>query len=333
MPENKNQRERLRILYQMLYRNEITNHSTFMAKLQSLGNVNIDKVNPRTIARDIKLLQTEYNAPIEYNYKDRSWNLTQKGWYHRHLCIEPNVTKAAILSERIAGRFMPAMQDDIEKAINTLISKTGTGLDKDADLNCFQVLHPEFQSIVPASIFLSAYEAWEKHHKIQIEYTNHAGKSSVKIFEPHVFAWHENNWYLKGHVTRNNQFILDPPQIRVLALHRISKITNLFEKFKTNRSLIEDVKKNGLFDLPKYEKVILEFYGNSARKMTERFANTPQLVKKAQEDFLRVEIKSVNQPEIEKLLLTSGGEFKIISPIELKEEICSIAQTILKNNS
>ena len=55
----------------------------------------------------------------------------------------------------------------VEKAINTLISKTGTGLDNDTDLNCFQVLHPEFQSIVPASIFLAAYEAWEKHHKIK----------------------------------------------------------------------------------------------------------------------------------------------------------------------
>jgi predicted DNA-binding transcriptional regulator YafY len=67
--------------------------------------------------------------------------------------------------------------------------------------------------------------------------------------------------------------------------------------------------------------------------MTERFVNTPKLVKEIKENYLKVEIKSVNQPELEKLLLTSGGEFKIISPIELKEEICSIAQTILKNNS
>ena len=77
----------------------------------------------------------------------------------------------------------------------------------------------------------------------------------------------------------------------------------------------------------------MEFYGSSARKMTERFINTPLLVKEAKENYLKVEIKSVNQPEIEKLLLTCGGEVKIISPVELKEEICTIASMLLKMNS
>ena len=96
---------------------------------------------------------------------------TTLDWYNEDLMVEPFEMKAALLGERIASRIFPEpMRSEMNKAVSALMMKNENGMDEKAELDCFQVLCPEYLPQVDPDIFLNCYNAWEQRKTLSLKY-------------------------------------------------------------------------------------------------------------------------------------------------------------------
>ena len=70
MASDINKMTRLLKLVSMLRRNSFPNHATLEKELRALDATGQFKISQKTIQRDVLYLQAEYNAPIEFDYRN-----------------------------------------------------------------------------------------------------------------------------------------------------------------------------------------------------------------------------------------------------------------------
>lgn len=345
MPVNKQQERRLSLLTEMLLDNRKKSdknvgftpvrYGTFLEKMRDLEIDDDYMISSKTFNRDIKTLQETQGAPLKYDHK-RGWVLTGP-WTPNNLWGAFDVRKA-LLSERISGSILPGkMQKELQTALGDLLADNAEHIAANLELENFQVLTPN-NKFVDGEIFLKVYKAWESRKRLVINYRDRNGTCKEKTFEPHVFAWYNNVWYIKGKLLKNRtslaEVIKDPPEIQVLALHRMLKVDiDAGISFKTDPKILAQVKKDGLFNFKRMPVVEMEFFGNSLKSMEERFEKQPELVTHRTSDLLRVKLKNMAEHEALSLAFSALGDVRIISPADLRDRMKEIAEQLVKNHT
>ena len=333
MPVNKNQQQRMRILISMLCGHQEVNYDTINERLCDEGASSV-KISRRTFLRDMETLRNEYQAPLVYSKMDNSWKLTRPWNPGAFMGKSFDCTKA-LLSERIACSFLPAkMQGQIQDAVGSLIAAKPTRWGR-TNFENLQILPPE-ANFVNGNVFLKIYEAWENKKTIIVSYCDSRGITKDKTFEPHIIAWHNNTWYIKGKLLKNktlvSETVKDPPKVELLALHRISSVEHTGNSFRSDSEILKQVKKNGLFNFPKIPEVLMEFTGFAARKIEERFKAHPQSIIKKQDDVLQLKLENIAEFEAISLAMSAVGNVRILSPESLRKSMLKIAEDLVKNH-
>ena len=117
-----------------------------------------------------------------------------------------------------------------------------------------------------------------------------------------------------------------------MALHRISAVEHTENSFRSDSEILEQVKKNGLFNFPKIPEVLMEFTGFAARKIEERFKAHPQSIIKKQDDVLQLKLKNIAEFEAISLAMSAMGNVRILSPESLRKSMLKIAEDLVKNH-
>ncbi len=336
MPANKNKLLRIQTILTMLRKCSYPNFTSFMAEMRRQDPAGAYNLSSKTFTRDIADLKEEFGAPVRYDSSRKGFYLTNTEWYNEDLMVEPFEMKAALLGERVAsGIFPEPMRGEISRAVSSLLMKNETGMAEGVEIENFQVLNPKYLPVIRPEIFLTAYNAWEQHHYLKLDYHNGSGRRvAEKLFEPHIFAWNGGLWYLKGRLHRDGGKLYDPPRIQVLALHRIEKAEMLGgSPFDSAPEIIAATKKNGLFDFERIPEVVIRYEKPFDRVMTERFSGHPGAVTEHTADSVTIRLENVAEYEALQLFLFACGHARVIQPESLIEKVRKIAQTILAAHS
>ena len=330
MPANKNQIRRMQTILKMMRQNSYPNYTSFVKEMKKLDIAGAYHISSKTFSRDIADLRDEYGAPIKYDGSRKGFYLTNTEWYNEDLMVEPFEMKSALLGERIASGLLPEpMRGEISRAIASLLMKNETGMAEGVELENFQVLSTGNLPQVPPDIFLAVYNAWEQHCFLKLSYRSAKNHLSEKLFEPHVFAWEGGCWYVKGKLQRDDDTRYDPPQIQVLALHRIETAEILPGHFWPDPAILKGVKESGLFDFEKIPEVVLEILRPFDQSFAAGFADK---ITERGDGYIRVVLKDIPQFEAVKIVLGTWGNVRVIAPESLKERVCKIAEKLLENN-
>lgn len=357
MAMDKNQLRRIRILISMFCSHKEVNVKNFLARYNEETSINEEtwyskrkneagevvlvkksqNVSSRTFNRDIRMLQETYNAPLKYSPRSKSWKLIG-AWNPQQTFMGTFDCEKALLCERIASSFLPAkMQMEIQNSIGGILAEKSGSWTQRISLENFCVIPPE-GNFVDGRIFLKVFNAWKECETIVVNYNDSKGVEKQKTFEPHVFAWHNNTWYLKGKLLQNKTslatIIKDPPEIQVLALHRISSVMPMAspKKFIPDPTILEQVKKTGLFNFKKIPAVEIVFHDFAARKMAERFEGKPDCIMEKTENSLRIKLKNIAEHEAVSLALSANGNAEIITPQSLRKTMYDIALEIMERH-
>jgi predicted DNA-binding transcriptional regulator YafY len=330
MPANKNQIRRIQTILKMLRQNRYPNFTSFIKEMENNDIAGAYKLSSKTFQRDIKELREEYGAPIYYDDSRKGFYLSNIDWYNEELMVEPFEMKAALLGERVACEILPEpLKSEMNKAVNALIMKNENGMAEHAELECFQVLCPEYLPKVEPNIFLNCYNAWEERKYLLLKYKSSKGNLSEKLFEPHVFAWNGGSWYLKGKVLKTDDVYHDEDVIKVLALHRIVEAEIKDGQFIPAPEILKKIKEHGLFDFEKLSNVEIEFFPPFDNVMYEKYFNTPGAIKKRTSKSCLIHLDNLTEYEAAQLVLSTCGNAKVHSPSELKLFMRRIANKIL----
>lgn len=283
--------------------------------------------SPRTISRDIQMLQKVYHAPVEYDESRRGFYLTDTNWEFR--CPLDDVTLTmALFATRLAEDMAPEpFHTDLDNATSRLLADGQADFFDPAMIDSLLCASGCKSSVIP-SVFYTLYKEWKSRHVVRLTYRPPLGESREYSFEPHIIAFHKGNWYAKGYLAGDGK-----REERVFACQRMMKIEATEDCFPLDRKLVARVRKNGLFNYGKLEGVKLHCDASIAFYIQEQQFLHHSDIQTMPDGSLVVALNPVTEHEVMRWVLSEAGRIQVLEPSFLREKIAEAAQRILEKNS
>ena len=328
MASDINKMTRLLKLVSMLRKNSYPNHTTLEKELRSLDSTGQFKISQKTIQRDVLYLQAEYNAPIEFDYRNNGYYLKDPDWKFEVPQLSDVEMQAITLGARLAETVMPEpVAGKIQQAADMLASSNVTGLDANAML--ISLVAQGARIPIPPAIFKEVFEAWQTRQGLEVTYIHGmTGKIVRYVIEPHVLSFYDGLWYVKAIVVSQDGMLLPERTIRTLAVNRFRAAVIYPAPFAPDMRLIREVNEGKLFNFPTLEKVVLRFKEKAVPYARENYESSQ--VEEQSDGTLLVTVHNAIDFKIVNLVLNEGGDVTIVSPPELVQNVIEQAKMVIQ---
>lgn len=328
MPMEKKRMLRLLKLVGQLKARRYPNAVSFtklLREAEMMENLNI-ACKERTFMRDLAVLREEFHAPIEFDHERNGYYLRFPAWEFKIPVLADDALLTTLLGARVAGEVLPSPLR--EKVMSTMESSLATSDTTFYDRTFFETLliASEAKTTVRPEIFEALYQTWRQRCVVHLTYrTGSTGKISAYDFEPHLIASHRGNWYVKGREPGR-------PESKVLAVFRIVSAEKGHGVFAHDRKLLEDTRRNGLFDYPKIAGITVRcsreiaYYLHEQQK-ARKLAITPQ-----EDGSLIVALPPSPEHEALRWILGEGGNVEVLTPESLRETVRLAGERIARVN-
>jgi len=290
------------------------------------------EISTKTVQRDIEFMRDRLNLPIEYN------PLRFGFYYSRPVANFPTVevTEGEIVALFVAQKVLDQYRGTpFEKPLHTAFHKICDGLresitfpwgDLDASFS-FRNLGTTEADIV---LFENISRAVLRSQVVTFEYKKlGSSRYEQREVQPYHIACIENQWYLFAFDIARNQL-----RTFVLSRMRNIKITEIkFRRppdFEIGKHLGSSF---GVFTGTGHYRIRLQFDAFAARLVSERRWHASQKIKplgKDGSDGIEMTLELADLGEITRWILSWGGHAKVIAPLELKAQVRSAAEELLR---
>lgn len=282
--------------------------------------------SPRTIMRDIQTLQEDYRAPIAYDATRRGYYLENPYWEFNAPVMDDDILSMTLLGTRLAADILPEpIKSNINHAVEKSLTNNKSQFFDEAMIESL-LCATGIKAAVDPVVFKTVFDGWRLHQVLALTYKKPNEEESERKFEPHIIAFHKGIWYAKGYEYGTRT-------IRCLAIQRIVAVEFGGDNFETDKKLLEETRRNGLFEYPKIDGVRLHcdasivFYLREHQKV-RKFKMEPQ-----NDGSLIITLKPAFEHEVIRFVLGESGHIAVIEPPELRAKVADAARRILARNS
>ena len=328
MPINKKQIFRMIKMIADLRNNSYPNTSTWEKKFKELDireNINIS-CGKRTLLRDIDSLRNDFNAPIEYSSEHNGYYLTNPYYEFTVPYFDNDMIMSTMLGAQLAREILPSpVKEQISDAVDYQISTNNSELLEKTFIEILLIASGTKTTTSP-EIFGTVFQAWRERRTLSLTYQKGStGEVTQRKFEAHIVASHKGNWYAKG-------VDLSEKKVITLAIFRIQKAELLRSNFEINKEILQETKRNGLFNYPKIENIKVKCSSNIAYYLYEQ-RKAKKLVIELQSDKSLI-VTLPPSPEIEAIrwILGEGGNVEVLEPLYLRQKIHDLAMKTAEVN-
>jgi predicted DNA-binding transcriptional regulator YafY len=321
MPINKKQIFRMLKMVSDLRSNSYPNANTWVQKFKDLDlkeNLNI-ACGLRTIMRDIDSLRKDFNAPIEYSSEQNGYYLTNQYWEFQVPYFDDGIITSAMLGAQLAGEILPSpIKEQIRNAVDNQLSTNNSELLERTFIETLLIASGTKTTTSP-EIFGTVFQAWRERKTLALTYQKGgASEVSVRHFEPHIVAYHKGNWYTKGVELKDNKVI-------TLAIFRITSVKMLSVVFEARKDILQETKRNGLFNYPKIENIKVKCSSNIAYYLYEQQKAKKLTIEVKEDNSLIVTLPPSPEQEAIRWILGEGGNVEVLEPLYLREKVYNLA--------
>lgn len=281
--------------------------------------------SPRTVMRDINHL-LELGAPIEYDPTNKGYYLRHKSWEFKVPVFQEDFVSMAMLGTRLAEDIVPEpLKTDIDGAIVQALA-TNSSEFFDAAMIDSILCASGMKAAINPEIFKKLFDAWRRKRMVTIRYRDPQGKETESDFEPHLIVFHKGLWYAKG-------YIYNTKNLRIYACQRILSVTSNPQGFETDRKLIDDTRRKGLFNYPKVEGIRLHCDASIAFYIYEQQKVFKSKIERQEDGSLVVALNPTVEHDVIRWILAEAGRIQVLEPKALREKIAEAGRNITRNNS
>ena len=308
-------------------KNNYPNASSF-AKL--LKQADLDENIPlscstRTIMRDIDELRTKYNAPIEYDAANRGYFLLNPGWELNVPLMSDDILSMSMLGTRLASDFLPEpIRGKANSAMENALAGNSSKFFDDAMIESI-LCATGIKSAVDPEVFKKVFDAWRMHQVVELTYHKPNEPESARHFEPHILAFRNGVWYTKGHEYESKD-------VKVYAIQRITGVKFAGDTFVSDKKLIEDTRKNGLFIYPRISGIRLRCDATIAFYLREHQHVKQFKVEPQTDGSLIITLKPAFEHEVIRWILGEAGKIEVLEPPELRSKVAAAGKLIWERN-
>ena len=279
----------------------------------------------RTIMRDIETLQKDYHAPIDYDASRRGYYLKIPDWEFSVPIMSDDILSMTLLGTKLASDILP---EPIKTDVNTAVEKVLTGNKSeffDEAMIESLLCATGIKAAVDPVIFKKIFDGWRLHQVVAITYNKPNGGESQRKFEPHIIAFYHGIWYAKGYEYRTKE-------VKSYAIQRITSAAFGIDTFETDKKLLEQTRRNGLFEYPKIDGVRLRCDASIAFYLYEHQKAKKFKIERQDDGSLIVTLKPAFQHDVIRWVLGESGKIEVLEPPELRAKVATAGKRIWERN-
>lgn len=262
----------------------------------------------RTVQRDVKVLQDEYSAPIEYSKREAAYTLYNREWtFQVPALLNPDELLAVMIGGKLSSDIFPAcISSRVSRAVEEILRYNESEYITPELVESLKVL-PDAVAVVPDEIFAAAFEAWRSRHVLRVNYAGKDGVPLVRDIEPHTLVFHEMRWSIKG-------FCRLRRGVRTFHIARIRSAIVLDEMFKPSPAIIDSVTPDQFLDYERVKDVTIRL-NEAGRQFASVYAlNSAQTFTRDDDGFFTMCVPSVPLERLVPWILRQAGDAEPLGP-------------------
>lgn len=289
------------------------------------------EVNPKTIRRDLEFMRDRMNLPIDYDPKRTGFFYTEPVAEFPNLQISQGELFALLIAEKALQQYRGT---SFERPLISAIRKIERSLPETMSVSLEEVeqtisFRTSTETALDLPTFAELARATSKRQRLEILYRKPGHKDAEKrLIDPYHLANINGEWYLFGydHLRRD---------IRTFVPARIKSLRNTGETFSRPEGFSLDKRLRGSFTVHSPEgqfDVRLRFSARVADYVLERKWHDSQTVSELSNGELEVRMRLSSLQEVERWVLSWGGNATVIHPPELAAMVRAAAQKIISHH-
>jgi proteasome accessory factor B len=312
--------ERMLRIHQTLQSGKFPNASTLAAEIE---------VATKTIHRDIEFMRDRMNLPIQYNTSRNGYFYDGEVSSFPTLQITEGELFALVVAEKALQQYRGT---SFEKPLLSAIKKMEQSLPDTISLDLADVgqaisFRTRVEPILDLKIFDGLARAVAQRQQLELDYRKPgAGKAEARTVDPYHLANINGEWFLFAFDHARKDIRKFAP-VRIQAIKPTGKTFERSKKFSLEKQLRDSFgvhSGEGEFD------VVLRFNARAADYIREKKWHESQRLEELKSGGVELHLKLSSLVEIERWVLSWGGDAKVIKPKELAEAVRDSANKILQ---
>ena len=314
--------ERMLRIHQSLSSGKFPNASTLACELE---------VSTKSIHRDIEFMRDRLNLPIEFAPANNGY------FYDGEVSGFPTmqITEGEIFALVVAEKALQQYRGtSFEKPLLSAIKKMESALPDTISLNLADIeqtisFRTRAEQILDLEIFDVLAKAAARREQIELAYRKPGQtKPEARVVDPYHLANINGEWYL---------FAFDHARkdIRTFAPARIKSVRPTGKTFERPQKFSLEKRLRGSFGVHSGQgehEVVIRFNPRAADYIREKKWHPSQTLRDLKGGGAELKMKLSSLAEIERWVLSWGGDAKVLKPRELIEAVEESAKKILQAN-
>jgi predicted DNA-binding transcriptional regulator YafY len=321
LPYSRPPLERMLRIHQAIQSGKFPNASTLARELE---------VSTKSIHRDIEFMRDRLDLPIEYDGSHFGYRYTEEVNAFPTVQITEGEIFALLVAEKALQQYRGT---NFEKPLLSAIKKMEQSLPDTISLNLADIEQTiSFRTRAEQILNLEIFDLLAKAtaHRRQIEMTyRKPGKheAETRIVDPYHLANINGEWYLFAYDHGRKD-------IRTFAPTRIQSAKQTGKTFARPEKFWLEKRLRGSFGVHSGEgqfEVVIQFTPRVADLIREKKWHESQQLRELKGGGAELRLKLSSLLEIERWVLSWGGDAKVLKPRELVEAVRQAAEKILRS--
>ncbi|HTV75612.1 MAG TPA: WYL domain-containing protein [Candidatus Baltobacteraceae bacterium] len=312
--------ERMLRIHQAISSGKFPNASTLAREIE---------VSTKSIHRDIEFMRDRLNLPVEFNSVRNGYFYTEEVSAFPTMQITEGELFALVVAEKALQQYRGT---SFEKPLLSAIKKMEQALPDTISLNLADIeqtisFRTRAEQILDLEIFDVLAKAAARRQQIELAYRKPGQtKSEPRLVDPYHLANINGEWYLFAYDHARKDIRTFAPA-RIKSVKQTDKTFARPEKFSLEKRLRDSF---GVHSGEGQHEVVIRFNARAADYVREKKWHESQQLRELKGGGVELKLKLSSLLEIERWVLSWGGDAKVLKPRELAEAVRNSAKRILK---
>jgi len=286
------------------------------------------EVATKTIHRDIEFMRDRLNLPIEFNAGRNGYFYTGEVTAFPTMQITEGELFALVVAEKALQQYRGT---SFEKPLLSAIRKMEQALPDTISLNLADIeqtisFRTSAEPILNLKIFDELSRAVARRRQLELSYRKPGAKNpEARIVDPYHLANVNGEWFLFAFDHARKDFRKFVPA-RILGAKQTGKTFERSKKFSMEKELRDSF---GVHSGEGEYEVVLRFNPRAADYIREKKWHESQQLRELKGGGVELKMKLSSLVEIERWVLSWGGDAKVLKPRELAESVRVAARKLL----
>ena len=285
------------------------------------------EVSSKTIHRDIEFMRDRLNLPVEYDASRNGYFYTGEVSGFPTMQITEGEIFALVVAEKALQQYRGT---SFEKPLLSAIQKMEQSLPDTISINLADIeqtisFRTRAEPILDLKIFDTLAKAVAQRQQLELNYRKPGQQIETRLVDPYHLANINGEWYL---------FAFDHARkdIRNFVPARIQSVKPTGKNFPRTENFSLEKRLRDSFGVHsgkgEYE-VVIRFNPRAADYIREKKWHESQQLRDLKNGGAELSLKLSSLAEVERWVLSWGGDAKVLKPRELVESVRAAAQKIL----